>query len=93
LCLHQVRSSADEVYICGEVQLPDPQFEFSGERRGGRDGMSPIGISAFASHGWDSWYHLTGRSILPLCCLPQKSPLDCWQQTRHIPSKMVLSAQ
>lgn len=63
------------IHLRRKVQLPDVQFEFSSERRGGRDGMSPIGISAFASHSWETACIMT-RTDHTLSLLPtsQKSP-------------------
>ena len=76
------------IHLCRKVQLPDPQFEFSSERRGGRDGMSPIGISAFASHSWETAGITTRADHTPPLLPPQqKSPLDCWQQRATLQAK------
>jgi hypothetical protein len=72
-CSHQARSAADEVY--SEPELHDPQFELSGERRGGRNGTAPIGISAFASHSCETAGTAVGRDRTPpLLPLQQENP-------------------
>jgi len=37
------------IHLWRELQLPDPQFKFGGERGSGRNGTPPIGVAAFAS--------------------------------------------
>ena len=44
------------IHLCCELQLLDPQFEFSGEYGGTRNRTPPIGISAFAIKTWESRY-------------------------------------
>jgi hypothetical protein len=39
---------------CRKLQLPDPQFEFSRESGSERNGMPPIGVSAFAPRRGES---------------------------------------
>jgi hypothetical protein len=39
---------------CRKLQLPDPQFEFSRESGSERNGMPPIGVSAFAPRSGES---------------------------------------
>jgi len=63
------------IHLGRELQLLNPQLEFGGERRAGRSRTSPIGVSAVASHSWETASINTGADDTPSFLYPQQKSL------------------